>query len=315
MSPHQSNISLITANILFGVSYTLIVDLLRDKIRFEQLFTLIILVSALLFIPLAATKIKGLKESLKDAPKLILCSIITIYGWSYLTLMGSEHTTSLNIAALSTLGPTVTIVAAAMQKTKDQKIKHIHPNFVRAVATPVLVLCILVLLVLKDIHTTTSKGEIWGTILVAGGVVSMGISTVVAKSMHRQHGTIVLLGWYFAIGTILLPLVVPDWLSGLKEIFHTKLEMRSQIELLLIPILDMVLPIYLLYRGSRNLTPLHTALYRYIQPVIALIVLTISNFTELHTILPALRSLTSTLILSLVLLLLATFIMPRNEMR
>ncbi|MFI3249095.1 MAG: EamA family transporter [Rikenellaceae bacterium] len=315
MSPRQSNISLIVANILFGVSYTIIVDLLNEKIRYDQLFTLLILVGAVVFVPLALTKLKGIKESMKDAPKLILYSVITIYGWSYLTLMGSTHTTAVNIAAISTLGPTVTIVAAAMQKTRDQRIKHIQPNFVRALATPFLLLCIVTTIIIGDIQPTTTTNQIIGTILITAGVISMGISTVVAKSLHRQYGTLVLLGWYFAIGTLLLPFAVPNWLEGLRELLHTQLDWESKFELVLLPILDMVVPMYLLYRGSRNLTPLHTALYRYIQPIIAFIILIMNNFTQLHTLLPALGNLASTLMLTLILLLMATFIMPRDEVK
>ncbi len=315
MSQRQSNISLIVANILFGISYTIIVDLLGERLTYQQLFSLVIVVGALVFVPLALTRYQSVKASMKDAPRLAICSIITIYGWSYLTLMGSCHTTSLNIAAISTLGPTVTIVAAAMQHNKDQKIKHIHPNFVRAFATPLLLLCVVTLVVIGDIKSTTSESHHWGNMIVALGVVSMGISTVISKSMHRQYGTLVILGWYFAIGVVLLPWVVPDFMSGLVDMFGAQLTRRSKIELMLLPILEMVLPIYLLYRGSRNLTPLHTALYRYIQPLIALLVLYFSHYNNPTVLLPSLRSLASTLMLTLVLLLFATFIMPRDEVK
>lgn len=43
----------------------------------------------------------------------------------------------------------------------------------------------------------------------------------------------------------------------------------AQAELGYILILGTVLPMYLLYRGTEKLTSVHTALYRYIQPVIA----------------------------------------------
>ena len=45
--------------------------------------------------------------------------------------------------------------------------------------------------------------------------------------------------------------------------------MQAQAELAYILILGTVLPMYLLYRGTEKLTSVHTALYRYIQPVIA----------------------------------------------
>lgn len=313
MSPRQSNISLIVANILFGVSYTLIVDLLQGAISYQQLFMLLIFAATAFFVPFAMTHPKALKESLKDAPRLALCAVVTIYGWSFLTLRGGEHTTSLDIAALSTLGPTVTIVAAALQNTRDQKVKHIHPNFIRALTTPLLLLFLVIFIVVGDVKIESSRSQIIGNIWVTIGVISMGVSTVIAKSLHRKYGTLVLLGWYFAIGTLLVPLVIPDWWSKFTDIFATELDLKGKMELALLPILDMIAPMYLLYRGSRNLTPLHTALYRYIQPVIAFIVLVMNSFAHLGTLLPSLKTLAMTLVVTLLLLLLASFIMPRDE--
>ena len=40
-------------------------------------------------------------------------------------------------------------------------------------------------------------------------------------------------------------------------------------EILYLLIFGTVLPIYLLYRGAAGLTSVHTALYRYIQPIVA----------------------------------------------
>ena len=57
-----------------------------------------------------------------------------------------------------------------------------------------------------------------------------------------------------------------------KYIDHTqflRLPLQAQAELAYILILGTVLPMYLLYRGTEKLTSVHTALYRYIQPVIA----------------------------------------------
>ena len=57
-----------------------------------------------------------------------------------------------------------------------------------------------------------------------------------------------------------------------KYIAHTqflKLPLQAQAELAYILILGTVLPMYLLYRGTEKLTSVHTALYRYIQPVTA----------------------------------------------
>ena len=52
---------------------------------------------------------------------------------------------------------------------------------------------------------------------------------------------------------------------------YTELPINAVLELMYVLILGTILPSYLLYKGTEKLTPVHTALYRYIQPVIATI--------------------------------------------
>jgi len=82
----------------------------------------------------------------------------------------------------------------------------------------------------------------------------------------EKLGTLVVMGWYYIIG---LAITAPFFWKYIDHVPFLRLPLFAQAELGYILILGTVLPMYLLYRGTEKLTSVHTALYRYIQPVIA----------------------------------------------
>ena len=82
----------------------------------------------------------------------------------------------------------------------------------------------------------------------------------------EKLGTLVVMGWYYIIG---LAVTAPFFWKYIAHTQFLKLPLQAQAELAYILILGTVLPMYLLYRGTEKLTSVHTALYRYIQPVVA----------------------------------------------
>ena len=99
-------------------------------------------------------------------------------------------------------------------------------------------------------------------VLVA--VVAIAINTVIIKPQLERLGTLVVMGWYYIIG---LAVTAPFFWKYIAHTQFLKLPLQAQAELAYILILGTVLPMYLLYRGTEKLTSVHTALYRYIQPV------------------------------------------------
>lgn len=89
---------------------------------------------------------------------------------------------------------------------------------------------------------------------------------MIIKPQLERLGTLVVMGWYYIIG---LAVTAPFFWKYIAHTQFLKLPLQAQAELAYILILGTVLPMYLLYRGTEKLTSVHTALYRYIQPVIA----------------------------------------------
>ena len=111
--------------------------------------------------------------------------------------------------------------------------------------------------------------EGYGNLIVLGAVVATAVNTVLVKPQLARLGVRAVLGWCYLFGTLAaLPLILRYATAGTAAALRSApLGLRT--ELLYIMIFGTVLPIYLLYRGTGGLTSVHTALYRYIQPVVA----------------------------------------------
>ena len=112
----------------------------------------------------------------------------------------------------------------------------------------------------------THGSRAYGNALVLVAVVAIAINTVIIKPQLERLGTLVVMGWYYIVG---LAVTAPFFWKYIDHTQFLRLPLQAQAELAYILILGTVLPMYLLYRGTEKLTSVHTALYRYIQPVIA----------------------------------------------
>ena len=105
-----------------------------------------------------------------------------------------------------------------------------------------------------------------GNALVLVAVVAIAVNTVIIKPQLQRYGTLVVMGWYYIIGLLI---TAPFFWKYIADTDFLRLPLSGQAELAYVLVLGTVLPMYLLYRGTEKLTFIHTALYRYIQPVVA----------------------------------------------
>ena len=97
---------------------------------------------------------------------------------------------------------------------------------------------------------------------------------LIAVGMHREPFSWVrtlgvaaaLMGWYYLIGVAITFPFFKDYID-LNRLYTLPPGALAETGILLI--FGTVLPMYLLYRGTERLTSVHTALYRYIQPLVA----------------------------------------------
>ena len=83
---------LIFANLFFGADFSFYVSLTRNWLDFEQIFMLQVLSAALFFIPFALFSRGAFRLGWRDAGKILLVSLLVVYGWMYLLLKGASAT-------------------------------------------------------------------------------------------------------------------------------------------------------------------------------------------------------------------------------
>lgn len=259
MGEFRYNIALIVSNILFGVSFSVYVSLLRDTLSFEQLFALQLLFSTVVFAPLAIVKPGFFALSLNDFGSIFIVALLVIFGWWYLLIAGASYSNPIDASTITTIGPIFTLIVAMIVESR-------RATKGEAIGIIVALLGIFALLYDRGRSLVNDGEEGYGNSLILCAVVAIATNTVLITPVLRRHGTVVVMGWYYIIGSLL---ALPILITEIPQLASTYFSLVGVLELGYILLFGSWLPIYLLYIGSEHLTPTHTALYRYIQPIIA----------------------------------------------
>ena len=259
MGEFRYNIALILSNILFGVSFSVYVSLLRDTLSFEQLFALQLLFSTIVFAPLAIAKPNFFALSLNDFGSIFIVALLVIFGWWYLLIAGASYSNPIDASTITTIGPIFTLIVAMIVESR-------RATKGEAIGIIIAQLGVLALLYDRGRSLVNDGEEGYGNALILCAVIAIAANTVLITPVLRRHGTVVVMGWYYIIGSLL---ALPMLIAEIPEIAFSDFSLVGLVELGYILLLGSSLPIYLLYAGSEHLTPTHTALYRYIQPIIA----------------------------------------------
>lgn len=272
MSKTRYNLDLVFANVLFGANFSFYVSLTRDYLAFQQIFMLQVLSAAIFFIPFALFSRRSYRIAWRDAGNILLVTLLIVYGWMYMLLWGSSYTSPIDASVISTLGPAFTLITDHVM----------HPRkYIRARVMGVVFALVGAAVLLFDHGFSLTHGSrAFGNALVLVAVVAIAVNTVIIKPQLERLGTLVVMGWYYIIGLLI---TAPFFWKYIDHTHFLRLPLQAQAELGYILILGTVLPMYLLYRGTEKLTSVHTALYRYIQPVIAALLAIIRGQAQFDT--------------------------------
>ena len=251
--------ALLAANILFGANFSLYVSLTQHGVNFQQIFILQLTVAALFFAPSVLFSRQSYRIALEDFGSIFIVAIMVVYGWMYMLLWGATETSPIDASMIATLGPVVTLFVA--------HIVHPQPiSWIKAIGALLAIAGTIALLSDKNYHLLGTTNEAFGNALVLFAVIAIAANTVLINSQLRQYGVLTIVGWYYVIGLIM---AAPFFYRDFLDIFSLSISKIAIFELVYVTLFGTVLPMYLLYVGSRHLTAVHTALYRYVQPLIA----------------------------------------------
>lgn len=251
--------ALLAANILFGANFSLYVSLTQHGVNFQQIFILQLTVAALFFAPFVLFSRQSYRIALEDFGSIFIVAIMVVYGWMYMLLWGATETSPIDASMIATLGPVVTLFVA--------HIVHPQPiSWIKAIGALLAIAGTIALLSDKNYHLLGTTNEAFGNALVLFAVIAIAANTVLINSQLRQYGVLTIVGWYYVIGLIM---AAPFFYRDFLDIFSLSISKIAIFELVYVTLFGTVLPMYLLYVGSRHLTAVHTALYRYVQPLVA----------------------------------------------
>ena len=177
-------------------------------------------------------------------------------------MKGASYTNPIDASTIATIGPIFTLmtsfVVQSRRATKGEMLGII-----------VAIVGVVAILVDRGRMLLGEVGEAYGNALVLCAVVAIAVNTVLITPVLRRCGTVVVMGWYYLIGTVLsMPLIVAELPTiSISDFTHSQL-----VEMGYILLFGSALPMYLLYKSSEHLTAMHNAIYRYIQPIVATIV-------------------------------------------
>lgn len=259
MGKLRYNIALVAANILFGANFSFYVSLTQHGISFQQIFILQLTVAALFFAPSTILSHHTQRINLEDFGSIFIVAIVVVYGWMYMLLWGATQTSPIDASMIATIGPVFTLFVA--------QIVNPQPNsWIKVLGALLAIAGTLALITDKNHHLLGTINQAFGNTLVLFAVISIATNTVLINKQLQLYGTPTIMGWYYIIG---LTMSAPFFYNDFITIFTLPLSQFAIAELLYVTLFGTVLPMYLLYIGSRHLTALHTALYRYIQPLVA----------------------------------------------
>lgn len=253
------NWDLVVSNILFGVNFSIFGSLMGHWIGFQALFQLQIIAGALFFVPAALLSPRTYRIKANDLRRIFIVSLLVIYGWMFFILWGMSYTNPIDGAVIATLGPAFTLIVDRL----------LHPgerlNFSRWVGIAATFAGAWLLIFDKGfVLVHGSRG--WGNLLILIAVAAIATNTVLIKPQLERLGSRVVMGWYYFIG---LAITLPFFGDRFSASLLMQLPVVAKIELGYILLFGTVWPMWLLYRGTEHLTAVHTALYRYIQPLMA----------------------------------------------
>ena len=253
------NMALVAANVLFGANFSLYVSLTQNGVNFQQIFILQLSVATLCFAPYVLFSKQSYRIAIEDFGSIFIVAIMVVYGWMYMLLWGASQTSPIDASMIATLGPVFTLFVAHI--VSPQPI-----SWVKTIGALLAIAGAVALLTDKNYHLFGTTNEAFGNALVLFAVIAIAANTVLINNQLRLYGVVTIMGWYYIIGlTMAAPFFYRDFIS----IFSLSLSKFAIAELIYVTIFGTVLPMYLLYVGSRHLTAVHTALYRYIQPLVA----------------------------------------------
>jgi drug/metabolite transporter (DMT)-like permease len=252
-----AHLSLLAANIIYGVNYSIAKSVMPDTIKPFALVSVRTVFAAMLF---WTTSLFLPKETVSRKELLYLfgCSFFGMVINQVLFLLGLSYTSPVNSSIIVSTNPIFAFVFAAL-------ILKENFTFLKG-AGMAIGLAGVVLLILQngtpDVGSTTFLGDVFTLV----NTMSWAFYTVIIKRMVEKYHPVTVMKWTFLFAMLTtVPLGYSEW----STMDWTAISLKGWLGISFIVVFATYIGYLLISFGLRRLSPTIVSTYTYINPVIA----------------------------------------------
>ena len=284
----RAHLSLLFANVIYGVNYSIAKAIMPDQIKPLALVALRSIGAASLFWITSLFMPKE-KVSRKDLLFLLFCSLFGVVTNQVLFLVGLNYTSPVNSSIIVSTNPIFAFIFAAL-------ILRENITFLKGIGLSIGLTGVLLLILehgTPDINSRTFLGDL--STLV--NTISWAFYTVIVKRMLEKYHPVTVMKWTFFFGMfITISIGYPQWSST----DWSAISLNGWLGIGFVVLFATYLGYLLISFGLRRLSPTIVSTYTYLNPVIAAYLATImgQDHIDINMVLSAVLIFTGVFVVS-----------------
>lgn len=253
-----AHISIIAANILFGLNYSYSKSVINGGISPLALSEMRIVVAAVLFILITRLIGNSLKVDKEDRWKLVIGGILGVVGNQLLFLKGLEFTSPVDASIITTSSPLlVLIISAIFLRERITAIKLIGIGIGAVGALMVIV---------NGAITDMGENQWFGNIMIMFCAISYAAYLVWIKPMMKKYSAMTVMAWIFSVAAIIS---TPICISEVIDTQWSAISFDTYGALIFVLLGATFGAYFFIAYGLKSINPTTVSMYNYSQPIIA----------------------------------------------
>jgi len=252
-----AHLSLLAANIIYGVNYSIAKSVMPDTIKPFALVSVRTVFAAMLF---WTTSLFMPKETVSRKELLYLfgCSFFGMVINQTLFLLGLNYTSPVNSSIIVSTNPIFAFIFAAL---------ILKENFTFLKGTGMAIgLAGVLLLILQNGTPDMSSTSFLGDVFTLVNTMSWAFYTVIIKRMVEKYHPVTVMKWTFLFAMLTtVPLGYSEW----STMDWTAISLKGWLGIGFIVVFATYIGYLLISFGLRRLSPTIVSTYTYLNPVIA----------------------------------------------
>jgi drug/metabolite transporter (DMT)-like permease len=255
-----AHIALFTANLIYGINYTVAKDVMPDYIQ-PLGFIFLRVSGAVLLFWLCYRLFFYEKVEKKDFMKLAICGLFGVALNQMLFFKGLNLTTPINAAVIMVTNPILVLLMGAILATERITPRKLSGIIIGAAGA--------LSLITYGSAVELNADHFWGNIMVLVNAASYGVYLVLVKPLMKKYKPITVISWVFLFGFLY---VIPFGWGEFQAIEWSSMPFSISWKVAFVVICTTFMAYLLNIYGLKTLNPSTVSTYIYLQPVLASIV-------------------------------------------